>query len=186
MNDHVKGTDTITGDVVVDEATQAMMDRINNHLKVLGSSTIRGVLPPRPRMFAVLCRMMAHKACAPEYENMLSNIAMLLALTNLVESQVLAERMKAQEVNDVLSGVKPMEPFTLCEGGFIESNGLQVGIGRAASSGHQIVAVIQNANGTPVLSTLEVDDARQLAAAILKQADGIEQMNAAHQSGNTH
>jgi hypothetical protein len=186
MNDHVRGADKITGSVVADEATQALLDRINGQLQTMGIATIKSLLPPRPRMLQIVCRMLAHKACAPEYENMLSNVAMLLALTSLVESHVLAQQDNQESGEAQVAAAIAAARVVLREGSFIESDGLQIGMGRAAGSGKQVVALIQQVKGAPVLSTMDTEEARNLATAILRNVDLIDEMNKAHSTGKAH
>jgi hypothetical protein len=49
-----------------------------------------------------------------------------------------------------------------------------------------VVALIQQVKGAPVLSTMDTEEARNLATAILRNVDLIDEMNKAHSTGKAH
>ena len=169
MSDSAHASDAMFGSTKPDPKTQALMDRLNATVMTLGMA-VTAHFPPRARMYEVLCHLLANNQLPKQYEAMLSNIAVMIALQlQITESirkaaetpgDVPAQHAHAEAHDERGEELGDYFPASEYSAGWVVDN----------DTGERTMALVQNAvvNGTPirVLSPLPADQAAMLADAL--------------------
>lgn len=86
MNDTVKGSDAIFGEVAPDDKTAALLAQLDATVRAGGHGLLE-LMPTNERLLQVLARALAHDAVPIEYHGTLSQIALLLTIAGAIQKQ---------------------------------------------------------------------------------------------------
>jgi hypothetical protein len=185
MNSTGKASDKIEGNVLPDEATAAVIDRIAASYNLLGPAML-AALPEHTRMAQALAHALAHKRVAPEYEAMLSNILAWLYVSDKLGSD-LADQVR-QATTEAAAKQVISEHVKNEDGELIPAAFLSVALGTREGDAEQCVLVQQHFHEDDVcrnvISELTAEGIDQLIEAMRKARSAL--LSAAPTSARKH